>query len=96
MSVTMKVIVNQEKVVDLSAALMAEVFWGMDSDQQAEFFHELAGIIESDSEGVTYAFGEMQWLYMTEAIKKRSDKAKNMFLAFSAFAYDFWPQKSSF
>ena len=91
----MKVIVNQEKIVELTPSLMAEVFWGMYDEQQADFFHELAVVIRGDQDprSVTYSHGEMQWLCMTKKIKERSKEAREMFLSFSAFAYEFWPQK---
>ena len=93
MSGVMKIILNQEKTVLLTPSLMAKAFWSMDAEQQADFFHELATVVKDDSEGVKYCHGEMQWLYMTAEIKKRSQQAKEMFLSFSAFAYDYWPQK---
>jgi len=92
----MKVIINEEMAVDLTAALMAEAFWNMGSDEQADFFHELAAVIdnEQDPSAVTYSHGEMQWLLMTDEIKARSKQAREMFLSFTAFAYDYWPQKN--
>lgn len=96
MSRTMKVIINQDKIADLTPELMAEVFWNMHDEQQAEFFHQLAVVIEKyneDHDNKAYSYGEMQWLNMTEKIRERSSKASNMFLSFSAFAYDFCPQK---
>ena len=92
----MQIHVKKEETIELSPRQMAEVFWNMDENEQDDFFHELANVVaeETDSRAITYSHGEMQWCHMTQAIKKRSKQARECFLAFSAFAYDYWPQKS--
>lgn len=95
-----QVSVKTENVIDITPDLMAQAFWEFSSDEQADFFHELALAIEKEREingnKNSYSYGEMQWCYMTGAIKKRSDKARAVFLSFSAFAYDYFEQKSPF
>lgn len=80
----------------LTPQILAEAFWGMGSDEQAEFFHELARVVKEDNKSNphSYSLGEMQWLYMMEDIKKRSKDAADMYMALSAFAFDYWPQKT--
>lgn len=75
---------------------LAEAFWHMGSDEQAEFFHELAQVVIEDNKSnpSAYSLGEMQWLYMTRDIKSRSQDAADMYMALSAFAFDYWPQKT--
>lgn len=86
------------RVVDVSLEPkdLASAFWDMGSDEQAEFFHELAQIIKEhhQTNPSSYSLGEMQWLYMTEDIRKRGKDATEMFMALSAFAFDYWPQKN--
>jgi hypothetical protein len=65
-----KLFVNTE--VSATPKLLAELFWALDSVQQAEFFEELHDITEKQS---TYGLGEMQWCYMSNEIDKRP-KAK--------------------
>ncbi len=85
---------NKPETALVTTKQLAAAFWDMNSEQQADFFHELAGVVKGEDE--KFFFGEMQWLWMAEDIKKRSREAWEMFLAFSAFAFDYWPQKSSF
>lgn len=87
--------IETKATVEITPARMAEIFWNMSDHQQADFFHELAGQVEANPGRCTYGMGEMQWCFMGQAIRKRGRKAWEMFLAFSAFAYDYWPQKSA-
>ena len=87
---------TQEIEMDLTPAIIAKAFWGMGSDEQAEFFERLHDEVDNTVGNSAYSHGEMQWLYMRDAITERGSKARNMYLALSAFAYDFWPLKSEF
>lgn len=80
----------------LTPAIMAQAFWNMDDNMQADFFEELAIVIEEDHKNnpSSYSLGEMQWLFMTEKIRKRGEKARAMYLAFCAFAYEYATPKA--
>lgn len=93
----MKIKVTGEREIEATPRLLAEIFWGMNSLEQADFFHELGGVVEEDhlDNPNSYSHGEMQWLGMTQAIKERGKQAQDIFLSFSAFAYEFWPQKDN-
>ena len=84
--------------VNPSPRMLAEIFWSMDSIKQAEFFHELHGVVEEDNKTnpSSYSLGEMQWLHMADDTKARSPEARDMFLAFTAFAFDFYQQRVPF
>lgn len=82
--------------VDVTPKQVAELFWGMDSDQQAQFFYELYQAIQRSHESGETRFSydeyaDMQWRYLRDGIKKlgKEDqlKAANMVRALSA---DFW------
>lgn len=86
--------ITSEAVVEITPRLMAEAFYHMDDYQQAQFFEELHSVATEDYEnGNTrmYSLGEAQWCYMAGAM---SDKAKEMYMALSSFAYRWWPQRS--
>lgn len=55
-------------VVTLTPAMMAEAFWDMGSDDQSEFFDELARVIREDGKTnkSAYSMGELQWHYLAE------------------------------
>ncbi len=84
-----------ETEVKVTPKILATAFWNMCSIDQANFFHELALIVleaAKNNPGL-YSYGEMQWCYMANDIKLRSEKAWNMFLAVSSFSFDLWEQK---
>lgn len=58
--------------IKASPALLAQMFWAMSSEEQAEFFEALHDLTNKES---TYGLGEMQWCYMSDEIDKRP-KAK--------------------
>mgnify|MGYP006320696073 CR=1 FL=1 len=93
----MEISVKHQSVIECDARQLAEIFWNMSDEEQAEFFHELHGIITTHHEDNwhSYSLGEAQWLSLANAVKKRGREAHDMFMAFSAFAYDFWPQKEA-
>jgi len=86
--------ITTTSIAEVTPMLLAEVFWSMSDIEQAEFFHQLADVVAEQSP-CAYGMGEMQWCYMGHAVKERSQQAWEMFLAMSAFAYDYWPQKSA-
>lgn len=75
---------------EITPALMAKAFWDMSCEEQAEFFAELAKLTKDD-----LFHAQTQWLWMAESIKESGNKdAVTCFLSFTAFAYDYWPQKT--
>ena len=80
-------------MVEITAEVLANAFWNMDTVQQADFFEELGKRIQSQSPHA-YAYGEAQWCALQDELRKPGrELANNMHMALSAFAYDFWPQK---
>jgi len=78
--------------VDITPEVLAKAFWSMSDEEQAEFFHALGEEVQvSQKEG---HFTLMQWVYMSEAIKKRGRLAEETFMDVSAHAFEFWPQKT--
>lgn len=76
--------------IDLTPKLMAEAFWNMGSDKQAEFFHELNTVIVTshakDPKSWAWSLGEMQWCYVAALLEK--DKAgRDMLMAMAAPLY---------
>ena len=47
----MKIDITETKKVDVTPELLAKIFWQMDNDDQAKFFHELALIAGDNLEG---------------------------------------------
>lgn len=89
-----------EKVtVDITPERLARIFYEMDSEQQADFFAALHGEVSSRYESgetpMMYSLGEMQWLYMRNAIRKRGKEASDVYMAISAYAFDYWPTKDA-
>ena len=77
--------------VEITPELAAAAFWAMSSDEQAAFFAALAAEVKKTESA--YGYGEMQWCYMVDDIRKDKE-ASRMYMALSAFAFDYWPQKS--
>lgn len=77
---------------DITPQVMAERFWSMGSDEQADFFKYLAAEIKNRNPKPAYEYGEMQWCYLVDDLKKDAE-AWNMYLALSSFAFEYWPQK---
>ncbi len=84
----------KQTTVNVSPAILAKAFWSMSDNQQADFFHALGKEVQKSSDAGS--FTQMQWYYMADAIKQRSELAKETFLDLSAHAYEFWPQKVTF
>ena len=67
--------------------MLAQAFWDMGSDEQAQFFGALNQIISQEYAtkpgSVAWSLGEMQWLYLGDALDK--DKpAREMLMAMAA------------
>lgn len=83
------------ETIDLTPGLIAKAFWAMDEYEQAQFFealHDEVSVTASDPENGwrVYGLGEMQWCCMAG---RMSAKAKEMYMALSGFAYQWWPQR---
>jgi len=76
--------------VELTPAMLAQAFWGMGSDQQTEFFRELKQVVTAEyaanPKSWAWGLGEMQWLYMGEAMEK-DGPAREMLMAMAAPLY---------
>lgn len=70
-------------VVEVSPRLIAEAFWNMDAEQQAEFFAELNDVIGDSA----YGHGEAQWCAMGIEINKRI-KAKEQACSMLAWIFN--------
>ena len=75
--------------VELTPMLLARAFWAMDTTEQTEFFEKLADVITEETP-TAYGYGEMQWCYLKDEIRK-NPKAADMHRALSLFAYDYLP-----
>ncbi len=84
--------------VQITPEILAKAFWSMDCEQQADFLDSLGAEIEADhiTNKNSYSYGELQWCYLKDELRRPGrDRANNVHMAFSAFAFDFWPQKNS-
>lgn len=92
------VTIKKDKVViEMTAADMAKAFWSMDSEHQAQFFDQLGAVIEEDhkTNSSAYSYGELQWCHLKYALREPGmERANNVHMALSAFAYDFVAQKA--
>ena len=70
---------------------MAEAFWNMPSDQQAEFFSELAKTIAADhANGNTsaYGMGDYQWFWLGDELNRpENQKARDALMSMAAPLY---------
>lgn len=91
------VTIEKEKVgIEVTVADMAKAFWSMDSEDQAQFFDQLGVVIEEDhkTNSCAYSYGELQWCHLKYALRKPGmERANNVHMALSAFAYDFVDRK---
>lgn len=83
--------------IKVDPKLIAEMFWAMSDDQQADFFEELAkcaNASHAENKGKWYSseFGDMQWCYLAGKLKARP-LAQKMYMALSAFAFEFVPSR---
>ena len=78
--------------VRITPAMMAEAFWDMDANLQAEFFDELARVIREDhkTNRLAYSYGELQWHHLGYELLDRTTRnaqARNMLMAMAAPLY---------
>jgi hypothetical protein len=76
--------------VKITPTMMAAAFWGMNSDEQTEFFDELAQFIQQDKTpgASTYGMGELQWHYLASAMQgKKYDQPRAMLMSMAAPLY---------
>ncbi|MEG0969455.1 MAG: hypothetical protein RSG92_29275 [Pseudomonas sp.] len=88
----------EQKVVSLTPEILAKAFWSMDCEDQAKFFDELGKVIEVDhvTNKHSYSYGELQWCYLKDELRRPGmERANNVHMALSAFAFDFWAQKNN-
>ena len=72
--------------VQITPKMLAEAFWGLDSERQAEFFSELKNAINNDYENgnsCAYSNGELQWVRLADDLEKNQN-AKEMACALMA------------
>lgn len=92
--------VESKTVTNVTPAMAAKAFAEMGSDEQAEFFEELAKETASWGElegraGLTnraMPYGEWQWCSLWEELQKRPE-AKRQYMALSVFAFEMYEQK---
>lgn len=81
--------------VTITPTMMAEAFWHMDTDQQKEFFAELARVIEEYHEANkpkswAWSLGELQWFALANGLMAeggRCNKAGEMLMTIAAPLY---------
>ena len=77
--------------VQLTPDMLAQAFWGLGSDGQAEFFAQLAKVIKADQKSgntSAYALGELQWFYVGDELDKPENKeARDMLMTMAAPHY---------
>ena len=78
--------------VDISVTprMLAEMLWDMGSIQQADFFRELAKVIEEDhkTNSSAYSMGELQWHHLESELQQPSNKlARDMLMTMAAPCY---------
>ena len=72
--------------IQLSPKVMAESFWNMNSEQQTEFFAELAKVIKEDGKtnSTAYSLGELQWFHLSNDLE---GDAKNVLMSMASPLY---------
>lgn len=78
-----------QATVSLTPAMLAEAFWKLGSDEQAEFFQRLADVVKADHQGgntSAYALGELQWFYLGDELFKNKP-ARDMLMTMAAPLY---------
>jgi hypothetical protein len=82
--------------VKITPDVMARAFWALGSEGQADFLDALGAVIEEDykTNNFAYQYGELQWCHLKDELRKPGrERANNVHMSLSAFAYDYWPQK---
>ena len=76
--------------VKITPKMMADAFWGMGSDEQTEFFDELAQFIQQDKTpgASTYGMGELQWHFLASTLhSKKNNQPREMLMSMAAPLY---------
>ncbi|WP_282378884.1 hypothetical protein [Pseudomonas sp. PS01302] len=82
--------------VQLTPEILAKAFWSLGSDGQADFLDALGAVIEEDfkTNSKAYQYGELQWCHLKDELRQPGrERANNVHMSLSAFAYDYWTQK---
>jgi hypothetical protein len=82
----------------LTPEVLARAFWALGCEQQADFLDSLGAVIDEDhkTNKNSYSYGELQWCYLKDELRKPGrERANNVHMALSAFAFDFWPIKNN-
>lgn len=70
---------------------LARAFWTMASDQQVEFFAELAKVIKADHIGgnpTLYSLGELHWFFLEDDLMRPENRvARDMLMTMAAPLY---------
>lgn len=93
-----ELVVAEGFTVQITPELLAKAFWAMHCDQQADFLDALGAEIEADhiTNKHSYSYGELQWCYLKDELRRPGrERANNVHMALSAFAFEFWPQKNN-
>jgi hypothetical protein len=84
--------------IKITPDFLAKALWAMSCEQQADFLDELGAVIEADhvTNKNAYSYGELQWCYLKDELRRPGrERANNVHMAFSAYAFDFWPIKNN-
>lgn len=80
-----------QATVTITPAMLAEAFWSMPDDEQAQFFSELSRVIREDNESGNkgaYSNGELQWFYLGDRLRETGqDAARSMLMTMAAPLY---------
>jgi hypothetical protein len=69
--------------------MAAKAFARFDDDEQVEFFAALAAEVKASyAKTNVWPYGEMQWCYMADKLK-RNKEANAMYHAMSSFSFEF-------
>lgn len=83
--------ISSKVKVEITPEILAQAFWYMDSEKQADFFDALAFEVEltRGENPKLYGLGEMQWSYLYKKLMERGGKGLSMYHALSVFAFEF-------
>ncbi|WP_443692727.1 hypothetical protein [Pseudomonas sp.] len=91
-----EVTVEEGFKVTITPEILAKAFWSLGSIGQADFLDALGSVIEEDfkTNRQAYQYGELQWCHLKSELRQPGrERANNVHMSLSAFAYDYWPQK---
>lgn len=76
--------------VNITPQMMADAFWDMGTDEQAEFFAALNKVIQHDlatkPKSWAWGLGELQWYHLGDTLNQNKD-AREMLMAMAAPLY---------